>query len=68
LEKKAGTERNNSQEVIIEALLATIRINTSSQTREELSGSVHFGTKDSLMEWIWILQKGRWTICGFIFP
>lgn len=57
--------REASQEAIMAALLVMIRIRTSDQTGGELSASVHFDTKDSLMDWIWIVQKGRWMILCF---
>lgn len=55
----SGNRKEASREVVVAALPAMIRRHTSNQTREELSGSVHFDTKDLLMDWIWILQKGR---------
>lgn len=65
LREGSRNRREASQETIMAALLVMIRIRTSDQTGGELSASVHFDTKDSLMDWIWIVQKGRWMILCF---
>ena len=54
-----------SQEVIRVALLAMIRINKAA--RPEKNCLVLY-ILTQRMDWIWILQKGKWTILCIFFP